>query len=213
MYYSRFRHLAIERQQSPPEASEIEAIEALLGASLPDSFRAFLDVANGGSLEYVIDVPLGGGGTESMSFGGLFSTRNGTFCDETFLGEIRSERERTKIPLGVLPFARDGGDSMVYLDLSSTGKGRVVAFVRGLPEWAGLRTDSVFVELARSFDEYVSKLHLDRADVIRSLAEDVKTGDHVDATEEWLDIGMPGWKEDAELSTAVGAARRRVVLG
>jgi hypothetical protein len=55
---------------------------------------------------------------------GLFSADEGTFCDGTFVGEIRSAREYVKIPQGVLPFARDGGGSVVYLDLSLEGNGR-----------------------------------------------------------------------------------------
>ena len=49
------------------------------------------------------------------------------------MGEIRSAREYVKIPQGVLPFARDGGGSVVYLDLSREGNGRVVAFVMDRP--------------------------------------------------------------------------------
>jgi hypothetical protein len=34
---------------------------------------------------------------------------------------------------------------------------------------------------------------------------------HVDATEEWLDIGMPRWREDdAELVTILRETRRRL---
>jgi len=33
---------------------------------------------------------------------------------------------------------------------------------------------------------------------------------HVEATEEWLDIGMPRWREDAELVTILSEARRRL---
>ena len=102
------------------------------------------------------------------------------------MGELRSAREYQKLPRGVLPFARDGGGSMVYLDLSAEGRGRVVAFVDGLPEWTGLRTEPAFVELAPSFEEYVRKLRIDRESVIHQLMHDAKNVRHVDATEEWL---------------------------
>jgi len=66
------------------------------------------------------------------------------------------------------------------------------------------------VELAASFDEYISKLHIDREYVLEVL-EDVYKPTHLDATEEWLDIGMPGWREEAaELAAAVADARARV---
>jgi hypothetical protein len=145
MTYSRYRHLAIERARPAPTDTQLAAIENLLGARLPASFRDFLRVANGGYLEYVVDVRMGSGKTEPLCFCGLFSADEGTFCDGTFVGEIRSAREYVKIPQGVLPFARDGGGSVVYLDLSLEGNGRVVAFVTGLPEWTGLRTESGFI--------------------------------------------------------------------
>ena len=215
MIYSRYRHLAIEGAKPAPTDSQLAAIETLLGARLPASFRDFLRVANGGSLAYVVDVPMGSGNMgsgkiEQLCFSGIFSADEGTFCDETFVGEIRSAREYVKIPQGVLPFARDGGGSVVYLDLSGEGNGRVVAFVRGLPEWTGRRTESAFIELASSFDEYVAKLRIDRDDVIDRLAHDATDMSHVEATEEWLDIVMPRWREDAELVTILSEARRRL---
>ncbi len=210
MTYSRFHHLAIERAKPAPTESEFAAIEALLGASLPASFRDFLSVANGGYMEYEIDVPMSNGRTEPLSFCGIVSADEGTFCDETFLGEIRSAREYQKIPSGVLPFARDGGGSIVYLDLTAEGKGRVVAFVEGLPEWAGLRTQSAFIEIAPSFDSYVERLRIDRDAVIDHLTHDATELSHLEATEEWLDIGMPKWRDDAELLEVVHAARGRL---
>jgi hypothetical protein len=208
--YTRFRHLAIERAKPAPAERQLAAIEDLLGASLPGSFRQFLQVANGGYLEYIVDVPVGDGRSEALSFCGIFSAEDGDFCDETFVGEIRSAREYQKIPPGVLPFARDGGGSVAYLDLSPEGRGRVVAFVEGLPEWTGLRTESAFIELAPSFDDYVSKLRIDRGAVIDHLLHDAQNIEHVDATEEWLDIGMPSWRSDPELVQSVQEARGRL---
>jgi hypothetical protein len=209
-HYSRFRHVAIERAKPAPTNEQLAAIEDLLGAPLPASFRAFLHVANGGYIEYVIDVPLGGDKSEALGFSGIFSANDGNFCDGTFVGEIRSSREYQKIPQGVLPFARDGGGSMAYLDLSSQGNGRIVAFVHGLPEWTGLRTHSKYIELASSFDEYVDKLRIDREVLMIQLEEDAQTAEHVNATEEYLDIAMPSWREDSEIEGAVNAARKRV---
>jgi len=85
-----------------------------------------------------------------------------------------------------------------------------VAFVGARPAWTGRERSSGFVELAASFDEYISKLHIDREYVLEVL-EDVYKPTHLDATEEWLDIGMPGWREEAaELAAAVADARARV---
>lgn len=210
MLYSRYRHVAIDRAKPAPTSAQIVAIERFLGAQLPASFREFLQVANGGYIEYMIDVPFDNGKSEPLCFCSIFCADEGEFLDGTFLGEVNSARQYQKIPAGVLPIARDGGGSMLYLDLSPEGKGRVVAFIEGLPEWTGLRTQSAFIELAASFDEYVDKLRIDREMLIDQLREDVKTEGHVDATEEWLDIGMPKWREDSEMAGAVAEARRRV---
>jgi hypothetical protein len=207
--YTKFRHLAIERTKPPPTEGQILAIETLLGAPLPASFRDFLQVANGGYLDYVVDVPVGDGQSEELCFCSIFSADEGNFCDETFLGEIRSARQYQKIPPGVLPFARDGGGSAVYLDLSPQGRGRVVAFVEGLPEWTGLRTQSAFIELAASFDEYVDKLRIDRNMVLFELPH-AKSVAQLDATQEWLDIAIPSWRDDPELAAALRDARQRL---
>lgn len=209
MIYARFRHLAIEGARPPVSDDELQAVEAALGASLPASFREFLRTASGGYIEYVIDVPTQHGGTEPIVFGSIFSARAGD--PESLLQEIELARELTEVPPGVLPFARDGGGSIAYLDLSPDGRGRVVAFVGELPAWTGRERASGFVELAASFDEYVSKLHIDRDDVLDALQNAIAEASHVDATEEWLDIGLPGWREqDTELAAAVAAARARV---
>src|SRR5687768_3529763 len=96
MYYTRYRHLAIERARPAPTAAQLRAVEDLLGAKLPHSFREFLQVANGGYIEYLIDVPTGDGTTEPISPGGIFSADEGTFGDETLVGEIRSSRQQAE---------------------------------------------------------------------------------------------------------------------
>ena len=210
MFYSRYRHLAIDNAKPAPTESQLRAIETLLDARLPESFIEFLNVANGGYLEYVIDVPMHTGRTEQLSFCGIFSADEGTFCDETLVGEINAERQYKKIPPGVLPFARDGGSSMVYLDLTPEGNGSVVAFVQGLPEWTGLRTESAFIELADSFDEYVTKLRIDLEAIIDHLEHDVTELSHIAATEEFLDIGLSNWRADDELVRLIDEARTRL---
>jgi len=208
--YGRYKHLAIDDAKHQPKKSELQAIEDLLGAELPEIFLDFLNVANGASIEYVIDVPLGKGKTEPISFCSIFSTEPGNYCDETFIGEIKSGRDYAKIPNKVLPFARDGGGSIVYLDLTEEGNGRVVAFVQGLPEWTGLRTESAFIELAATFDEYIRKLRIDRNLLIDQLQNDVSEISHIDATLEWLEVGMPEWRKDQEIMREIECAKNRI---
>ena len=210
MSHTQYRHLAFEGAKSPPTEEQLRAIEEELGAELPLSFKEYLTAANGGYLEYTIEVRMKSGKTEFMSFCGLFSADIGAFCDETFIGEIRSGREYAKIPKGVLPFARDGGASIVYLDLTPEGNGRVVAFVMGLPEWTGLRTESAFIEVASSFDDYVDKLRIDVDAVIDHLEHDVTELSEITAIEERLDVGMPGWRSNSHVVTTIQAARDRI---
>lgn len=155
-------------------------------------------------------MPVGAGRTEPLSFCGLFSADDGSFCDETLVGQIRSGREYAQLPVGVLPFARDGGGSVVYLDLSPEGRGRVVAFVHGLPPRAGVRTESAYVELAGSFDEYVDELRPDREAVLDHLEHDTEELPHVEAWEAFLDVAIPEWRDDDELRDAVAASRARL---
>lgn len=102
---------------------------------------------------------------------------------------------------------------MVYLDLTPEGNGRVVAYVEGLPGWAGKRTESAFIEIAASFDDYVSKLRIDIEAVVDQLQNYAKELSHIVATEEWLDIGLEGWRSNVALTKAVQAARERVAGG
>jgi hypothetical protein len=154
----KFIHLEIEGAKGAPEPREIEAIEALLGMHLPQDFLDFLEIANGGYLDYCIRVPP----DDELSFCQLYRAGkddNGGYGWETFIGEIKVERQSKHLPREVLPFARDGGDSVVYLDLTPEGRGRVVAFLHGLPDWAGDRPNDGYVVLAPDFMSYTKLLY------------------------------------------------------
>jgi hypothetical protein len=207
--YTRYRHLAIESASAAPTERELMDIEALLGRPLPESFKAYLAVANGGTLEYVIDVPVAEGKTEALSFSTLYSTKKGT--EGTFLGAIRKARTDAAFPTSMLPFADDGGSSVVFLDLSDEGKGRVVLLAAGLPKWIEKREGEAFFEIAPSFDAYVARLRIDRELIFDQLENDVEEPEHVDIVTAFLDIGMPRWREeDEELVGAVEDARERL---
>jgi hypothetical protein len=158
--FSRYRHIAIERAGPPPTRYELLRLQWFLGARLPESYRAFLEVGNGGYVDCVVDVPLESGGHETISFSSFFSTHGASFGSLLF--EAKAARQHAGAPKGVLPIACDGGGSLVCLDLSAEGNGRVVAFVQGLPAWTGLRGTSQYIELAASFDAFVALLRLDR---------------------------------------------------
>lgn len=203
MTYTTYRHLVIEDAKVPVEADEIAAVEAELGTALPPPFLGFLNAASGGSLEYYVHVPpepdteetVG----EEMMFCDIFHAgrdAQGGHGDGTLVGEIRGHRRFLSLPPGVLPFARDGGDSTVYLDLTQEGAGRVIAWVYGMPAWTGLRLDDGWVEVASDFDDYVSRLHLDEEEAVGLLQEAVNRNDpqQADANREFLDLALPGWR-------------------
>lgn len=198
-YYTRYRHIAIDEAKAAPTPAQIAAIETELQASLPASFLEFLQVANGGEIDYYCDVPDGRGGFEQMSFPGLFNADEGDFCDETLVGEIRAARKHMDMPEKILPFARDGGDSMLFLDLSDEGQGRVLAHIRELPAWTGPRAPAGLMVLAPSFDAYIASLYLDKNEVIRDLEQYASHPSHLAATAEYLDIGLPGWRDDPDI--------------
>ena len=198
-YYTRYRHIAIDSAKPAPTPAQIAAIESELQARLPASFLAFLQVANGGEIDYYCDVPDGRGGVEQMSFPGMFNADEGDFCDETLVGEIRAARQYMDMPQKILPFARDGGDSMLFLDLSDEGQGQVLAHIRELPAWTGPRAPAGLMVLAPSFDAYIDSLYLDKAIAIRNLEQYASQASHLAASAEYFDIGLPGWRDDPEI--------------
>jgi len=199
---AKYKHIVIQNPTGPPDASELAVIERELGVALPPSFVDFLRVANGGSPEYSINVPPGPDGEELM-FCDLFvagKDRDGEYGAGTLLGEIREHRNLYNIPVEVLPFARDGGDNVVFLDLTVQGGGRVVAFVHGLPAWTGGHEDDRLVEVAPGFDEYISNLHLPEDivnEAVELIEQALKDNDPVrlGANRELLDLAVPDWRE------------------
>ena len=155
----KFEHLEIEGAKDIPKALEIEDIELLLGVELPEDFLDFLEVANGAYIGYCIQIPPD---NEELSFCQIYQTGkndNGSYGYETFIGEIEMERQDKNTPREVLPFARDGGSSVVYLDLTAKGKGQVVSFVHGLPDWASSHQENRFIVLAPDFLSYTKMLY------------------------------------------------------
>ncbi|KAA0251025.1 SMI1/KNR4 family protein [Acidobacteria bacterium ACD] len=154
------RTLEVEGPLPPPTAEEVAAIEEELGARLPAGFLEFLSSVNGGWLDYSFDVPVGGRGVP-VSFHSLHHTRRPSMFRPSpgaMLHEIRAERRTKGVARQLLPFASDGGASVVFLDLTPEGNGRVVAYVEGLPGWDG-DPASAFVVLAPDFAGFVDGLY------------------------------------------------------
>jgi SMI1 / KNR4 family (SUKH-1) len=198
MKRARYRHRIIYGSEDPPTAEEILALEDAVGAELPGDFKDFLEVANGGVLYYyevAINHRLG---QERMSFSRIFSTRKVPGVEGewgTFLGELRSAREAFALPREVLPFALDGGGSILFLDLTEEGRGQVIAYVAGFPAWTGPRQYK-FLDVAPSFSDYVDELYVPE-DTARELIAEAKNQEdpaRLRAIFEWLDISFPDWR-------------------
>ena len=197
--YRKWRHLALEWTKPAPDTAEIAEIEKKLGRSLPDDFRDFIEVAHGGSCDYVVSVPVTHEGVD-MFFPAIHlvgKDRRGEYGEGCMLWELEAERQVKQLPRGVLPFAASGDDGVLFLDLSKSGEGRVVAFV---PDWAGGVEGigkSSFVVVAQSFDEFVGKWRVDAIEAERAAREAFESRDpaRIQAIREYLDIGLPDWRE------------------
>jgi len=208
MEITQYRHLVVDRALPPPTDDEIADLEFALGAIVPASFREFLEHANGASLNYVFEVTFPDGETALEDAGTVLRLGQHRGPYETFPGELKTAREIMKIPPAVLPFARAGGN-MLFLDLRDEEQGRVIGFIHGLPTWTGRRSDSNYVEVAKSFNEFVEKLQLNRDSVLDQIEHDVASLEHVEAWETWLDRALPAWRDDPAIGRAMRIARAR----
>lgn len=154
-------HLVPDAPKPPPTAEEVAAIEAATGQELPPDLLEFLAVANGGKLDYTFELP-----TESgpfpLCFYSVYATRlpsPGRARAGLVLHELEVERRLKGLREGLLPIAADGGTSVLYYDLAPGSRGRVVAYVEGLPGWDGT-PEGCFVEVAPSLPEFLSGLYL-----------------------------------------------------
>lgn len=168
MTTARFLHLEIDAPKAPPTPEEIAAIEAAVGAPLPEELLAFLESANGGRLDYTFEVPTEAG-PFPLCFYTLYSTRlpaPGRRAAGLVLHELEVERRLKGLPPGLLPIAGDGGTSVLYVDLAPERRGRVVAWVEGLPGWDGT-PEGCFVDLAPGLPAYLAGLFLNTVDESR----------------------------------------------
>lgn len=192
---NHFRHVVVDDALPPPTEGEIKRLESEVGATLPDDFRRFLDVANGGELADYSILVTHSGGDELMGFSSVYATRPAP-GRITFERALRNERARKNIPEGVLPIAYDAGDSILFMDLSGDAGGRIVAFVHELPDWTGRGRSDAYVEVAPSFGEYVDQLQIETQYAQESIDRAWSGSDTsaAVAVAEWLDIGMPDWR-------------------
>lgn len=193
--FRRYRKLIVWGPFQPSDDDDLDRVERELGRSLPKEYREFLLVGNGGRMEYAVSLPPGEPG-ELVSFDDLMSV------DRLVQGwrDHQPVAAAVGLPSELLPVARDGSGSQLYLDLRPTTYGQVLAFVHGLPAWAGGGDGDSFGVVTASWNDYLDQV---------SLEEDMAELQWQDACEEdgtnegrawreavaaWLDAGMPDWR-------------------
>jgi hypothetical protein len=153
------RKFEILYPQAAPTQTELLEIETLVGTELDHEFKEFLQFGNGGIFPYYIDV-LSEGKEDVYGFVHLFSTHRQYDNDNYYIPAMTHHaREIYEIPDQILPIAQDDGGQMLFLDLSSNTKGRLVTFDLEL-SWKVREDDrQITVLVANSFAEYLNKLY------------------------------------------------------
>jgi hypothetical protein len=186
-----------------PDPDDLAELESVVGVRLPTPYREFLQVANGGRLDYAVRLPAEAGG-EILTFWELYrlgAGEPGMKGFGTLLGEYGTRNELwisefTSLQ-HMLPIADDSSSNLLCLDLDPKTRGRVVAFIYGLPAWTGLTQHDVGAVVGDSFNAYLDGLFIDED----SARYEWETAQHPsvsaqrrDAVRRWLDQGLPDWR-------------------
>lgn len=191
---TEYRGLILDDMREGASDETIAQLEASLGARLPDDYRQFLKTCNGAFLDYDVIATLSNGDKEPMSFSLYGLDPNGEYESNPF--ELEQLREVEGFPeAGLLPIGRDGGASVLLLDLRD-GRQDVAAMVAGLPAWTGRRQQGdEYVVLAKSFNDYLDLLHVTEEHIADHIDNFMISKGSIEATLEWLDKASPGWRE------------------
>ncbi|MGR3886370.1 SMI1/KNR4 family protein [Pseudomonas sp. 1152_12] len=189
-----YRGLTFDDTREGASDHTLSQLEAQLGARLPDDYRQFLKVCNGGNVDYDVLATMSNGEEELLSFS-LYGLQPGDAYESNPF-ELEQLRQQPDFPAtGLLPIGRDGGASVLLLDLRD-GRQDVGAMVAGLPAWTGRRQQGdEYVVLANSFTAYLDALHLSQERIAEHINHFVISADTIEATLAWLDQGSPGWRE------------------
>ena len=191
---TEYRGLLLDDTREGASDTAIAQLENSLGARLPDDYRQFLKACNGASVEYDVLATMANGDRELLSF-----SLHGLDLDTQWGAnpfEMQQLRTHAGFPdSGLLPIGRDGGASVLLLDLRD-GRQDVAALVAGLPAWTGRRQQGdEFVWLADSFNGYLDALHLSAERIEEHIDHFMLSPETIAATLAWLDAGSPGWRE------------------
>ncbi len=189
-----YRGLIFDDTREGASDQALAQLEATLGACLPDDYRQFLKTCNGATVDYDVLATMSNGDKELLSFLLYGLDPSETYESNPF--ELEQLRQQSGFPAtGLLPIGRDGGASVLLLDLRD-GRQDVGAMVAGLPAWTGRRQQGdEYVVLADSFNAYLDLLHLSQERIAEHINHFVISADTIEATLVWLDQGSPGWRE------------------
>ena len=178
--------------------ADFDRVERVVGVALPASYRSFMRIAHGGTLPYAVRLPPGDPTGDVIEFSDLYDVVGDG--PGTLIGEHRTHPSTfmaESLPAPLLPVARAGGGSELYLDLRGETHGTVWAYVHGLPDWAGGDGQDRGGVVATSWDDYVEMLFIDEenAQEIWEDAIDGAEADWLPSVIDWLDAGLPGWRQ------------------
>lgn len=195
--FRRFRDRVVWGPFSEVSPKDIERVESKIGAGLHDGYRRFIDQCHGGTVDYSIDLPPGVGG-DVVSFSDWFhlTPENGEEGFGSVLGELRHLDDAyfaSYLPPDLLPIARDGMGSMLFIRVGSVDRGGLYAFVHGTPDWAAGSNQDSGGPVAGSLDEYFDLLYIE--DEIGESVWADRTPAYEESIAVWLDSGCPGWRD------------------
>ncbi len=135
----------------PPTSEQIACVETLIGAKLPESYAAFLRFSNGGWPRVCAFQDRTEGSREEWEVDHFFHIASDINSTGNVVWNYRhrwpdASRE-------ILPIAEDAFGNFICLDLTASGKGRVIVWVHDDP-------DLPIVEVADSFEEFIDSLTL-----------------------------------------------------
>ena len=133
----------------PPTSEQIDFVETLIGAKLPESYVAFLRFSNGGRSEASVFYDRTEGSREEWEVDRFFHISADINSTENVVWNY--QHLWPGAPREILPIADDGSGNLICLDLTASGKGRVIVWVHDDP-------DLPIVEVADSFEEFIDSL-------------------------------------------------------
>ncbi|MGH6613467.1 SMI1/KNR4 family protein [Sphingomonas sp.] len=149
----------LEMQAPPAPDSNLLKLEALLGASLPESYQAFLRQSDGGTFrDDIVAIP---GNDTVLNY--MFSTVG---PDYDIFKEYDNLRGMDRIPVQALPIADDPGGNLFLLSVEADSHGHVFFWDHEHePEDGGSRIADFpnMLDLADDFAVFIAGLQADVA--------------------------------------------------